>query len=156
MTNKQKVKGSTWERDAVNILTSLIKSGTWKRIPGSGAMGTALGESLLTGDITGSVNGYPKKFKAECKVGYNPSTDKEVKSFSLKKEWLDKIRMESETAYATPILLGKFDNARGGVKHFVVMDIRDFADIMNFITDISRELELEYGKKSKKGKGQEK
>lgn len=149
--SKSKDRGSRWERDAVNILNNLIKLSAWKRIPGSGAIGTILGESLLTGDLTGAVEGYPKKFKAECKVGYNPSTNKEVKSFSLKKEWLDKIKQESENACSAPLLLGKFDNVREGVKHFVVMDIKDFADIMNYITDMNKELEILYGKKESKG-----
>jgi hypothetical protein len=149
LTNKMKIRGSAWERDAVNLLTNAIKRSSWKRIPGSGAIGTTLSEALLTGDITGSIEGYSKKFKAECKVGYNPSKDKQVKSFRLEKEWLDKIKEEAAAAYATPILLGKFENVRDGVKQFVVLDIHVFAELMNYITDTSKELELLYAEREK-------
>ena len=140
MTNKSKTKGSKFEHDAVNILNSSIDGAHFRRIPGSGAIGTSLGESLLTGDISGSVDNFPKKFKVECKAGYNSSSNKEVKQFTLKKEWLDKIWSEAQDVYALPILIGKFDNVHSGTKEFVVMDIDIFSEIINRYTLLQKEL----------------
>lgn len=141
MVNKNKIKGSTFERDIVKILNSIIDGADFKRIPGSGAIGTIIGESLLTGDVSGKVEHFPVKFKGECKVGYNHSTNKEVKQFTLKKEWLDKIWEEASATYSLPILFGKFDNARSGTKVFVVMDVDIFADIINRYTRLQRDIE---------------
>lgn len=151
--NNRKRKGSQWERDAVNILTNLIEHSKWKKLPTSGAMGTVLGEPLLTGDITGEVRGFPLPFKVECKVGYSSSSaDREIKSFIVQKEWLDKIEEESDAANSIPFLIGKFDNARNGVKNFVIMDTKVFAEIMNYISDLTRELDILYDKKESKPK----
>src|SRR5690349_17137703 len=91
MPFKNKVKGTTFERLVVEILNLLVRDSEWKRIPGSGALGTILGEPLLTSDIVGKVKRIPKKFKVEAKVGYGGA-----KMFTLKKEWLDKVRMEAD------------------------------------------------------------
>jgi hypothetical protein len=139
-TNKSKVKGSRFEHDAVEILTQLVSGSKFKRIPGSGAIGTTLGESLLTGDIVGIIDNYPQRFKGECKVGYNSSTNKEVKQFTLKKEWLDKIFNEAQGTYSLPFLIGKFDNARAGTKVFVVLDVEVFAELINKYTDLQKGL----------------
>jgi len=152
MTNNRKRKGSQWERDAVNILSNLIEKSKWKKLPTSGAMGTVLGEPLLTGDITGEVEGFPLKFKVECKVGYSASPDREIKSFIIQKEWFDKIEEESDAANAIPFVMGKFDNVRAGVKNFVAMDTKVFAEIMNYITDLTKELELVYEKSEAKSR----
>jgi hypothetical protein len=141
MVNKQKQKGSAFEHDAVEELEELIEGSRWKRVAGSGALGTSLSEPLLMGDITGTVPGFSRKFRVECKVGYNNSTGKEVLQFTLKKEWLDKIRLEAQASYSFPFLLGKFSNARSGTKHFVVMDVRDFAELMNYISELNTDLE---------------
>lgn len=144
MPNPQKRKGSDFERLAVEILNSLIMDSDWKRIPGSGALGTILGEPILTSDIVGKVKSIPKRFKVEAKVGYNTSKDREVKQFTLKKEWLDKIRMEALQSFSLPFLIGKFSGAREGTKVFVVMDVEDFSSIINHITKLQNELDLLY------------
>lgn len=131
---KAKRKGNTWERDAVKLLTQLINKSSWKRIPGSGAIGTSMDEPILTGDISGTVESLPKKIKAECKTGYG-----NAKQFTLKKDWLDKIKQEAENYYSMPMLVGKFSDARDGVKHFVVLDIDTFAYLINYITDLQDE-----------------
>lgn len=135
--NKSKIKGSRFEHDAVEILTALIENSRWKRIAGSGAIGTSLGEPLLTGDVKGEIGSYPKKFRVECKVGYSSGQ----KQFTLKKEWLDKIAMEAGQTYSLPFLIGKFDNARAGVKTFIVMDTNVFAEIMNDYTELKEQLD---------------
>src|SRR5688572_22711212 len=98
MPFKNKVKGTTFERLAVDILNALVKKSIWKRIPGSGAIGTSLGEPLLTADIVGKVESIPKKFKVESKVGYGGATQ-----FAIKKEWLDKVRIEADASFSIPL-----------------------------------------------------
>jgi hypothetical protein len=140
----QKRKGSDFERRATEILNRLINNSNWKRIPGSGAMGTSLDESLLMGDIKGEVEKFPYKFRGECKTGYSNRTGGEAKSFTLKKEWLDKIKEEAKKSFSFPFLIGHFDGVRVGVKNFIVMDVDDFSDIINKYTDLKKELDLLY------------
>lgn len=135
MAFKNKRKGNDFERLAVDILNELIRDSEWKRIPGSGALGTALGEPLLTSDIVGKVKHIPKRFKVEAKVGYGGE-----KMFTLKKEWLDKIRMEADASFSTPVLIGKFSGARQGVKVFTVMDVEIFAALINHISKLQEQL----------------
>lgn len=130
MSNPQKIKGSTFERDAVDLLNQKVKKSTWKRIPGSGALGTILGEPSLTSDIKGSVESIPKKFSVEAKVGYGGATQ-----FTLKKEWLDKVKQEALANFGIPMLIGKFSGARDGVKVFVVLDLDTFSELINTITE---------------------
>ena len=143
MTFKSKVKGGAFEHDAVELLNSKINGARFKRIPSSGALGTTFGEPLLTGDLKGEVEGIKRKFKVEAKCGYNSSTNKEVKQFTLKKEWLDKIIMEAKDALSTPLLIGKFSGARKGVQVFVVLDIDTLAYFINEISRLNKELEDE-------------
>lgn len=141
MTNPQKRKGSDFERQVVEILNMLVRDGEFKRIPGSGALGTSLLEPLLTSDVVGKVKSIPKKFKIECKVGYNTSKVEGVKQFTVKKEWLDKVKMEADASFSTPLLMGKFLGAREGVKVFAVLDVEDFAALLNHITMLQYELD---------------
>ena len=136
MSNPMKQKGSDFERLAVELLNTLIKDSSWKRIPGSGAIGTTLGEPLLTSDIVGKVNSIPRKFKVEAKVGYGGA-----KQFTLKKLWLDKIKQEADGTFSIPMLIGKFSGAREGVKVFVTLDVETFASIINHITKLQEELD---------------
>jgi len=131
---KSKVKGTQFERDAVKILNTILKKSEWRRIAGSGAIGTSLNEPLLTSDIKGSIDALPKTFRVEAKVGYGGATQ-----MSLKKEWLDKNIEEAKNTYSYPMLIGKFSGAREGTKVFVVFDIETFAEIMNTITDMVEE-----------------
>lgn len=139
--NKQKIKGDDWERLVVELLNKHVANSVWKKIPASGAMGTTLGEPLLTGDVKGDIEGFYKKVKAECKAGYNSSTNKEVKQFTLKKEWLDKIGEEAKALNALPVLFGKFSGARSGVKHFVVLDLNFFIEILNEYTELKQDFD---------------
>lgn len=138
---KAKIKGNAWEHDATILLNQLLNGAEFKRIPGSGALGTSFGEPLLTGDLSGRVNGIKQKFKVECKVGYDSSSSKEIKQFVIKKAWLDKIVEEAGNAYAIPMLFAKFSGARSGVKHFVVLDIETFSRIINELSRLGLELE---------------
>jgi len=136
MTFKNKRKGSDFERLAVEILSQLINESDWKRIPGSGALGTSLNEPLLTSDVRGKVKSISKSFKVECKTGYGGS-----KQFALKKAWLDKIKMEADASYSIPILMGKFAGAKEGSKVFMTMDVEVFALLVNEITRLKKELD---------------
>ena len=131
-----KRKGSDFERYIAKKLTNLLKGGEFKRIAGSGAIGTNMGIPTLTGDLRGEVIGFPRSFKGESKIGYGGS-----KSMTLKKEWLDKIIEEAKTNYAIPFLIGRFSGSRSGVEEFVILDLDTFAMILNSITDLYLELE---------------
>ena len=139
MSNPQKRKGSDFEKQAAELLTFLIKKSKFRRVPGSGMLGTILSEPLLNSDIKGKVSSISKEFKIEAKVGYNSSKDVGVKQFTLKKSWLDKIIEEASYSFSIPMLIGKFLGAREGVKVFVVLDIQTFADLINMITDLTPE-----------------
>lgn len=130
MVNKNKRKGSDWERKLVEILNENLQ-GTFKRIPGSGAIGTLLDEGRLTGDVVGKVKGLSKELRIECKTGYGGS-----KQLTIQKEWLDKIGEEAENTFAIPLLIGKFSGAKTGVKDFVVVDLDVFIDLLNVITKL--------------------
>ena len=131
-----KDKGTKFERDIVKELEEKINGSTFKRIAGSGAIGTTLNEPLLTGDVKGSVKNFPKKFRIECKVGYGGA-----KQLTLKREWLDKIKKEASVLWEFPLLIGKFLGSRpGSVQKFVVMDIDDFAYLINKYTELAEEV----------------
>ena len=136
MTNKNKIKGSKFERDFAQLMNDLVDDSNWKRVPGSGAIGTIVGETFLTGDINGKVTSMEKTFKVEAKVGYGGATQ-----LTLKKEWLDKIREEADNAYAIPMLACKFLGARKGVRTFIVLEPKVFAHFINVITDTKNENE---------------
>ncbi len=140
MSNPQKIKGTEFEKLAAALLNALIDKSLWKRVPGSGMLGTILGESTLVSDVKGKVNSIAKEFKVECKVGYNSSKVAGVKQFVLKKEWLDKVKEEADRTFSIPLFMGKFLGAREGVKVFVVMDVQDFANLVNRVTELYDEL----------------
>lgn len=133
---KQKKKGSDFERLAVELLNRNVNSSNWRRIPGSGAIGTSMGEPVLQGDISGDVKSFEKKFKGEAKVGYGGATQ-----LTLKKEWLDKITEEAQRTNSIPFMIGKFSGSRGGVQVFVTVSIDTFAYLLNKVTELQEELE---------------
>jgi len=142
-----KDKGAAFERELVKTLNEKIKKGTFKKVPGSGAIGTVLNEPLLTADIKGTVEGFPKTIKIECKVGYGGKTQ-----LALKRAWLNKIKMEADSSWSFPILIGKFSGARAadGIQQFAVLGIDDLVYMFNHISNLSRELELAYEKAHKR------
>jgi len=123
-----KSKGNNFERDLVKKLNTLLPGSEWKRIPSSGAIGTIMNEPSLAGDLNGRLRNFPTKFKVEAKVGYGGK-----KQFTLKKEWLDKIKMEALKTYSIPFLLGRFSGSRSGVEEFVVMDLDTFIEILKIL-----------------------
>lgn len=133
MVNKQKRKGTDWERQLVKLIEKNIDGSQAKRVPGSGAIGTILIEPGLTGDVKAKFKGFPAQFKIEAKVGYGGS-----KQITLRKEWLDKIKEEASHDYSIPLLACKFSGARksDGVQYFIAIDFSTFCDIMNIIADL--------------------
>lgn len=131
---KSKDKGSGWERDLVKLLEAHLDHASFKRIPGSGAIGTIMHESLLTADVSGKVRGLPKPFKIECKVGYGGETQ-----LTVKREWFNKVKEQSELDLSLPLLACKFSGARraDGVQMFVSMDIDTFIYLMNLISELA-------------------
>lgn len=146
MVNKQKRKGTDWERQLVKLLEDNIEKSQVKRIAGSGAIGTTLNEPLLTGDVIAYFPGFSKKFRIEAKTGYGGETQ-----ITLKREWFNKIREEAKNTYSIPLLALKFSGARkdGGTQFFVALDIQDFCDIINYVNSLKREIDLLYEEKSK-------
>jgi hypothetical protein len=138
MSNPQKVKGTQWENDFVDLLNDNIYGAVAKRVAGSGAIGTIMGEPLLQGDIKATFEGVPQPFRIEAKVGYGGS-----KQMTIKKEWLDKIKEEASNSYSIPALACKFSGARksSGVQYMVVLDFDTFVEIMNLIYNMNESLE---------------
>jgi hypothetical protein len=134
VVNKQKQKGDAWERQVVDILNKRVKKSTWKRIVGSGSIGTLMNEPLLTGDIKGDIQSFYKKWRGECKTGYGGE-----KQFTLKKEWIDKINEEADLSNSIPFLVGKFLGAKIGAKHFVVLDLETFITLLNEYTELKED-----------------
>lgn len=144
MTFKAKQKGSDFERKAVELLNDGIKGSNFKRVPGSGAMGTTLGEPLLSSDVKGSVDHFPMNFRIECKTGYSNKKGGEARSISILKLWIDKVIEEAKGSFSFPFLIAHFDGARSGVKNIVIMDVDEFSKLINMYTDLKKELDLVY------------
>lgn len=145
MVNKNKRKGDAWERELVKILNEKIIGADARRIPGSGSIGTYLNLPILQGDVVLKVDDFPKEFKFEAKVGYGGSTQ-----MAVKKEWFDKVAEEAERTFSIPAVASKFSGARDGTKQFVALDMDIFCDIINYVTELKREIEkLEKEKENK-------
>lgn len=138
MVNKNKKKGTQWENDAVKRLNTF--AGYWKRVPGSGAMGTILNEPLLVGDIRGKTMDFMNKdFVLEAKTGYGGA-----KQLTIQKEWFDKITEEADMNFAYPGVVCKFAGARIGTKQFIAFDIDVFGELLRYIKALSVELDKVY------------
>jgi hypothetical protein len=131
-----KRKGADFERKVVKYLNKKIKSGIFKRVAGSGAIGTIVDEPYLMGDINGEVTGVPRKFKLEAKIGYGGS-----KQMTLQKEWLDKILEEASHTNAVPGLVGRFSGSRSGMEEFVILSLDDFIYLLNVISELHEDIE---------------
>lgn len=126
--NKSKQKGYNFEHDLVEKLNKLLP-GKFKRIPASGSMGTYLDEGLLMGDVVGSVDNIPNTFRMECKARSGAT------QFTIKKEWLDKIKQEADSTYSIPVLACKFIGAREGIKQFIALDIDTFILLIKMLSE---------------------
>lgn len=107
MGKRPAIKGKRWEREAAAELTK--NQGYWKRIPGSGALGTNLGDASLKGDVLGRYPWWCRPLRAEAKYGYGTS-----RQMQLMREWVEKIREQSDGSDSLPCLLLKFKNVTTG------------------------------------------
>lgn len=130
--NAMKRKGSQWERDLAELLTKLIRKSIFRRVAGSGALGTIMIEPTLSSDVKGKVESIPQEFKVECKVGYGGATQ-----LTVKKEWFDKVREEAARSFGIPFVACKFSGAREGTRYFIAMDVDVFANLVNKITELN-------------------
>ncbi len=105
--NRSKAKGDNFERWAAKQLTE--HQGVWRRIPGSGSIGTNLKMSNLTGDLEGRYPWFTKAFKGEGKVGYGTS-----KQMTVKREWFTKVREQAGLDNKYPAVILKFNDVTGG------------------------------------------
>lgn len=139
-----KNKGSRFEKELVDYLNDNLTDAKFKKIPGSGAIGTTINEPFLKGDITGMVLGIPKKLKGECKSGYGGE-----KQVTVKREWINKIKEEAEQDYSIPFLAGKFSGARAkdGVQIFSILDLETFVYLLNLVSSLQKELDEFYKEK---------
>ena len=132
--NKQKDKGSRWEREAAELLSTEFP-GSWRRVPMSGAMGTILEIPDLNGDLRGNYSFFPQKFIGEAKVGYGGT------EMTVRKEWFDKVKEEASKSYALPVVLLKFEKARSGVRHVIAMDFHTWGIVMAYVEELRKEVE---------------
>jgi len=143
MGRSQKRSGSRWEREAAKELSK--HCGKWKRVPGSGALGTQLGDSSLLGDLVGYYPWFKQPIKAEAKFGYGGS-----KQITVKRSWIVKIRDQAGRAYAALIL--KFKGVYSGdpSAKLIVFDFETWHRMMNDLEDLWEEhlvlLEAHYGR----------
>lgn len=133
MVNKNKIKGSQWERDAAKLLNTNYPN-VWRRNPGSGALGTILDMPILKGDLVGDYMFLPIDLVAEAKVGYGGT------QMQIHKEWFDKIREEANENYALPVVLLKFEKSKSGARHIIAMDFETWDKFMNIIESMHEEL----------------
>lgn len=105
--NRSKAKGDRFEREVAKDLS--VHGGKWRRIPGSGSIGTNLKMSNLTGDLEGTYPWFTKAIKGEAKVGYGTS-----KQMQLKREWFTKVREQAKADNKYPVVIVKFDDVTGG------------------------------------------
>jgi hypothetical protein len=124
MPNPNKDKGTRWERQAKELLNERFP-GTWNRIVGSGSVGSIMGIPALKGDLYGIYEFFPKRFLAECKVGYGGQ------QMTVKKEWFDKVKKEAQETFSLPVVLLKFDYSRSGTRYIICMDF----DVWNLIME---------------------
>jgi len=131
MTSSQKRKGTDWERQAVKLLEELIPNSTWKRIAGSGAIGTIMNVPELGSDIVGNIEAVGKGIRGEAKVGYGGATQ-----ITVKREWFEKVREEAEKVSGIPILVCKFSGSRGTVRYFMSMDFDAVHDLFEQVNKL--------------------
>lgn len=144
MVNNKKVKGTQWENLFVELIKQNIPLTTRvKRVTGSGAIGTAMNEPLLKGDVVAEFYGFPRKFRIETKVGYGGDTQ-----LTVKREWINKIMEEAKETYSYPAVACKFLGSRksDGAQYFLILDFDTFCDIINYTNSLKKELDLLYEK----------
>lgn len=137
MVNKAKIKGSKWEADLVKILAPHAEY--VKRIPGSGALGTSLKESNLTGDVRLKYKFLPKEFKIEAKTGYGGATQ-----LSAKLDWMIKIREEAKNHGSYPAVSFKFKDVYSGDREaakWICFSLEDWNGMVSYLNELFSDLD---------------
>lgn len=125
--NKSKDKGTRWELEVRDLFNNEYgELSDFRRIPGSGAIGTQLEIPNLGADVVGTLAFLRKSIRGECKTGYGGKTQ-----LTVKKEWLEQIREEADKTNSIPMLFAKFLGARGKSRIFVMMDWEALLDILD-------------------------
>jgi len=131
---RSKDKGIRWENDAIKILNKKYPE-SWRRIPGSGSLGTIMDWDNLRGDLIGVYRFLSRRLRADAKTGYGGATQ-----LALKREWLEKIREEAEANFNDiPCLICKFSGSRTDVRYFIVFDFDAFHSLLQEMEDLDRE-----------------
>jgi Holliday junction resolvase len=146
MTNPQKIKGTNWERVLAKQLGEHAEVA--KRIPGSGALGTTLGDSRLTGDVYVKYKFMPRSLKIEAKYGYGGSTQ-----MTIKRLWMTKVREESSANNSIPAVAIKFRDVTGGdteSSKWICFTVEDWNGLVKYLNELFDDLEgyweYKYGK----------
>ena len=150
MVNKSKIKGSKWERDLAKALSAQAEIS--KRIPGSGAIGTTIGEPGLMGDLVVTYKFLPAPLKIEAKYGYGGSTQ-----MTVKREWMEKIREQASYDNTIPAVSIKFRDVTGGdieSAKWICFSVEDWNRITEHLNELFEDLEeywnWKYGTKEKR------
>lgn len=136
MGRRSKQAGSRWEREAAKELSKY--KGKWKRVPGSGALGTIMNDASLQADVVGEYPWWHNEIRAEAKYGYGGKTQ-----ITLKREWLDKIREEAKGTDSFPCLLLKMRDVISGDRNSAKLICFNFDTWNNLMEEIG-ELWEEY------------
>lgn len=135
--NPNKVKGSRWEADLVKLLEPNAEY--VKRIPGSGAIGTNLKETKLTGDVVLKYKFLPKEFKLEAKTGYGGAT-----SMTIQRGWMAKIREEAHANNSIPAVSFKFRDVLAGDKEsakWICFSLEDWNGMVSYLNEVFSDLD---------------
>lgn len=131
MTKKKKRinikdKGNRWERESAKLLNENFPD-TWKRVPGSGAIGTIAGEPILAADIVGRYHFLSKPVMGEAKVGYGG------KSMTIQKDWFDHVQTVADGVHGIPVVVLKFERSISGVKHVMAVSFETWDYLMELL-----------------------
>ena len=138
-------KGKRWEREVANNLS--VNAGEWKRIPGSGAIGSTTGDATLQGDVVGRYPWWHRPIRAEAKYGYGTSS-----RLQILRDWIIKIREQSRGSNSLPCLLLKFKNVTTGdpSAKLIAFDLETWNKMMGMLNTFWEEhlrlLEEDYDK----------
>lgn len=136
MVNKNKRKGTRWERELASELEEHASKS--RRIPGSGALGTTLVDPRLTGDVFLTYEWLNKPIKVEAKYGYGTS-----KSMRIQREWMEKICEESEANNSLPMVAIKFRDVTTGHKSakWICFSLEDWNNLAEYLNELFDDLE---------------
>ncbi len=139
MTSSKR-KGSDFERWLAKRLSELLEDSFWKRVPGSGALGTQLRESLLAGDVYGYLRDDLREFAFvfESKYGYGGKNQ-----VSFKRGWIEQAKENQQQRGPDfiPAIAFKFKEAKKN-NTVICFELSDFVELLNRIVRLKDEYEI--------------